>query len=43
MWATRNGRHLTDEEINKGLYRTIDADDVTELAQQLRDQEGLEA
>ncbi|MEV0757153.1 hypothetical protein [Streptosporangium sp. NPDC050280] len=43
MWATRNGRHLTDEEINKGLYRTIDADNVTELAQQLRDQEELEA
>lgn len=43
LWATRNGRHLTDEEINRGFYRTIDADDVTELAQQLRDQEGLEA
>ncbi|MFF5248466.1 hypothetical protein ACFY3V_29660 [Streptosporangium sp. NPDC000095] len=43
LWATRNGRHLTDEEIKRGLYRTIDADDVTELAQQLRDQEGLES
>lgn len=43
LWATRNGRHLTDEEVNRGLYRTIDADDVAELAQQLRDQEGLES
>ncbi|GAA3417955.1 hypothetical protein GCM10018952_51810 [Streptosporangium vulgare] len=43
LWATRNGRHLTDEEVNLGLYRTIDADDVAELAQQLRDQEGLES
>lgn len=43
LWATRNGRHLTDEEVSRGLYQTIDADDVAELAQQLRDQEGLES
>ena len=42
LWATRNSRHLTDEEVNRGLYQTIDADDVAELAQHLRDQEGLE-
>ncbi|MDP9840963.1 hypothetical protein J2853_000174 [Streptosporangium lutulentum] len=29
--------------MSRGLYQTIDADDVAELAQQLRDQEGLES
>ncbi|GAA3448167.1 hypothetical protein [Planomonospora venezuelensis] len=42
LWATRTGRHLTDAELDRGLCRTIDADDVPELAQHLRDQEGLE-
>lgn len=43
LWATRNGRHLTDEELGRGLCQTIDADDTPGLAQQLRDQEGRES
>jgi hypothetical protein len=42
MWATRNGRRLTSLEIYHGLCQTLDADDVTRLAQQLKDQEEAE-
>ncbi|MEV8632194.1 hypothetical protein AB0395_11120 [Streptosporangium sp. NPDC051023] len=43
LWATRNGRHLTDEEVERGLCQTVDADSVPDLAQRLRDQERLES
>jgi hypothetical protein len=42
LWATRNGRSLSSQEIFHGLSQTIDADDVAQLAQQLRDQEEAE-
>jgi hypothetical protein len=42
MWATRNGRRLTSLEIYHGLCQTLDADDVAQLAQQLKDQEEAE-
>ncbi|GAA1288016.1 hypothetical protein GCM10009658_35460 [Planotetraspora silvatica] len=41
LWATRNGRHLTDEEHGRGLCQTIDGDDASQLAQGLRCQEEL--
>ncbi len=43
LWATRNGRYLTDEELERGFCQTVGADSVPILAQQLRDQEGLES
>ncbi len=42
MWATRNGRRLSSLEIYHGLCQTLDADDVTQLAQQLKNQEETE-
>ncbi|MET8142107.1 hypothetical protein ABZU32_17500 [Sphaerisporangium sp. NPDC005288] len=42
VWATRNGRHLSADEIEQGLCETLSADDVSQLAEQLRTQEGLE-
>ncbi|MEV7013580.1 hypothetical protein [Streptosporangium sp. NPDC051022] len=43
LWATRNGRHLTDKEVERGLCQTVDADTVPVLAQRLRAQEELES
>ncbi|MEU0518274.1 hypothetical protein [Streptosporangium sp. NPDC006007] len=43
LWATRNGRHLTEEEVSRGLHQMVDADDVPGLARLLRDQEDLES
>ncbi|MEU8275673.1 hypothetical protein ACFYOK_10980 [Microbispora bryophytorum] len=40
LWATRNGR-LTNEDYNRGLYQTIDGDDVGQLAEELRRQAAL--
>ncbi|TMR35198.1 hypothetical protein ETD85_14470 [Nonomuraea zeae] len=42
LWATRNGRRLSQYEIDHGLCQTIDADDVAQLAEQLREQEAAE-
>jgi hypothetical protein len=43
LWATRNGRHLTPQELEYGLHQTVDADDVPALALRLRTQEELES
>lgn len=42
LWATRNGRRLSKTEIDHGLCQTLDADDVAELAERLREQEAAE-
>ncbi|MEV4837913.1 hypothetical protein AB0K05_25575 [Nonomuraea sp. NPDC049486] len=42
LWATRNGRRLSQHEIRHGLCQTIDADDVAQLAELLRQQEAAE-
>lgn len=42
LWATRNGRRLSHHEMNHGLCQTIDADDVAQLAELLREQEAAE-
>lgn len=42
LWATRNGRRLSHREINLGLCQTIDADDVAQLAERLKEQEAAE-
>ncbi|MEU6792609.1 hypothetical protein ABZ907_12985 [Nonomuraea wenchangensis] len=42
LWATRNGRHLSQREVDHGLYQTIDADDVAQLAEQLKEQGAAE-
>jgi hypothetical protein len=43
VWATRNGRHLSEDELEGGLCQTLCANDVAQLAEQLRAQEGLES
>ncbi|MFI6294938.1 hypothetical protein ACIBEJ_25335 [Nonomuraea sp. NPDC050790] len=43
LWATRNGRRLTQRETDIGLYQTLDADDVTQLAPMLKAQERVES
>jgi hypothetical protein len=42
LWATRNGRRLSRQEVNHGLCQTIDADDVARLAEQLKEQSEAE-
>ncbi|MEV4566710.1 hypothetical protein AB0K12_23325 [Nonomuraea sp. NPDC049419] len=42
IWATRNGRRLSQREIDRGLAQTIDADDIAQLAEQLKEQEAGE-
>ncbi|MET8866289.1 hypothetical protein ABZW11_25420 [Nonomuraea sp. NPDC004580] len=42
IWATRNGRRLSQHEIDHGLAQTIDADDIAQLADQLKEQEAGE-
>jgi hypothetical protein len=42
LWATRNGRRLSQHEIDHGLCQTIDADDVAQLAERLKEQEAAE-
>ncbi|MFG1961273.1 hypothetical protein [Nonomuraea sp. NPDC049028] len=42
LWATRNGRHLSLYEVDHGLYQTVDADDIAQLAEQLRGQDAVE-
>ncbi|TDE48516.1 hypothetical protein E1295_21210 [Nonomuraea mesophila] len=42
IWATRNGRRLSQRELDHGLSQTIDADDIAQLAEQLKEQEAGE-
>ncbi|MGW2161900.1 hypothetical protein [Nonomuraea sp. NPDC001699] len=42
LWATRNGRRLSQLEVDHGLSQTIDAEDITQLAEQLKEQETAE-
>ncbi|MFI6902170.1 hypothetical protein ACIBKY_12960 [Nonomuraea sp. NPDC050394] len=42
LWATRNGRRLTQRETEIGLFQTLDADDVAQLAPMLKAQERVE-
>ncbi|WP_343950082.1 hypothetical protein [Nonomuraea longicatena] len=42
LWATRNGRRLTQREHEIGLFQTLDADDVPQLASLLKEQERVE-
>ncbi|MFC4006702.1 hypothetical protein ACFOY2_05685 [Nonomuraea purpurea] len=42
LWATRNGRRLSQQEVDDGLCQTIDADDVAQLAERLKEQEAAE-
>ncbi|MER7363681.1 hypothetical protein ACI2LC_28350 [Nonomuraea wenchangensis] len=42
LWATRNGRRLSRHEVDHGLSQTIDADDVAQLAEQLKGQRTAE-
>ncbi|MEW9553203.1 hypothetical protein [Nonomuraea sp. NPDC050783] len=42
LWATRNGRRLSPREMDHGLSQTIDADDIAQLAERLKEQEAAE-
>ncbi|MEO3790188.1 hypothetical protein ABGB14_08240 [Nonomuraea sp. B10E15] len=42
IWATRNDRRLSQREIDHGLSQTTDADDIAQLAEQLKEQEAAE-
>jgi hypothetical protein len=43
IWATRNGRPLSRKELDRGLWQTLDADDLPGLAELLREQKEMEA
>jgi hypothetical protein len=42
LWATRNARRLSEQEVDNGLCQTIDADDVAQLAELLKEQGTVE-